>query len=973
MNTRLLSNPVLAATTCLLIAFGNAEARRINVPQDHETIQQAITASRDGDVVIVAPGTYRETVNFGGKAIVVASLIHTTGNRAYIDSTVIDGEDERPCVVFRSRETETSVLRGFTITNGRQSFGAGIDCQDRTRPQLLDLHITNNHASSAGGGIYCTRNARPLIERCLIDHNTADAMGGGGIGILSNSFPIIRNCKIINNSSPDDSDGGAVWILGGSASITNTEINGNTGFLAGGFFAEDADTITIQNSSIQHNVSSSDNGDYSGLAVFGTDNDRRVFVNLDHVLITDNVSKHFSIRFLDCFGSITNVTFTNNRSEHEIIGKIRNCELTITNSIFFDNEGIVEAGNSDEREISIDYCNIEGGADGFTGAQQWGDNNIDSDPLFVDPDNGDYNITQDSPCFDAGDPNSPLDPDGTRADMGALSQTVPGAWVYGRVFDSVSGVPIEGVILSDEHSVVMITDRRGLWSYQAELTIDSAEVSLTFSANGFLSHQFDSLVHRGDSIRLDVGLMHGTLAASFDFLDVRLDSGGFRNVELTLTNAGNIPLRWSSNVNINGVLGLPFGSLRDSLQASQIVDDARIEGVVFDGERFYLSGANDPGDVDDNLVYILDRDGALVDSFPQIGSNRFGYKDMDWDGENLWAVGEDSVYCMTTEGRVVRRWVNPMQNPTPYLAYDDRDEILWLAGTTTDFYSFDSDGNRLERTLDNLELKTYGLGFSSNDPDGYNLYIVNKPVNQEATTNVTKMNTMTGDTLFVFEMTDVEGSTGFVSAFVCNNFDEFFRPVLMTMQNISVNAGGDRLEVYQLYGMSEWLTIEPDSGAIDPTEAIALDLFFRTTALDSSWWLAPGLFESEIIITHDGIGGELILPVTMNVIDPDDVKEGEPSLPVTLELFSAYPNPFNSMTKITYGLDKSAPTRLLVYGIDGREVVDLFDGHPPLPPPASGGGKSSVLWNAEGLPGGIYFVRLEAGAEMKTMKVVLLK
>jgi len=54
--------------------------------------------------------------------------------------------------------------------------------------------------------------------------------------------------------------------------------------------------------------------------------------------------------------------------------------------------------------------------------------NIQLDPLFVDPLNGDYHLSwanypvtdsTKSPCIDAGDPSSPLDPDGTIADMGA--------------------------------------------------------------------------------------------------------------------------------------------------------------------------------------------------------------------------------------------------------------------------------------------------------------------------------------------------------------------------------------------------------------------------------------------------------------------------------------------------------------------------------------------------------------------------
>src|SRR4029453_15329915 len=45
-----------------------------------------------------------------------------------------------------------------------------------------------------------------------------------------------------------------------------------------------------------------------------------------------------------------------------------------------------------------------------------GEGNFDADPRFVD--RSDYALLPDSPCIDAGDPTA-LDPDGTRADVGA--------------------------------------------------------------------------------------------------------------------------------------------------------------------------------------------------------------------------------------------------------------------------------------------------------------------------------------------------------------------------------------------------------------------------------------------------------------------------------------------------------------------------------------------------------------------------
>jgi hypothetical protein len=88
--------------------------------------------------------------------------------------------------------------------------------------------------------------------------------------------------------------------------------------------------------------------------------------------------------------------------------------------------------------------------------------------------------------------------------------------------------------------------------------------------------------------------------------------------------------------------------------------------------------------------------------------------------------------------------------------------------------------------------------------------------------------------------------------------------------------------------------------------------------------------------------------------------------PSTFILNPAYPNPFNSTTTITYGLDKSATTRLALYDLSGREVRTLFDGYKQA-------GFHSVNLNADDLSSGFYLVRLETAGFMATREIILLR
>ncbi len=89
-------------------------------------------------------------------------------------------------------------------------------------------------------------------------------------------------------------------------------------------------------------------------------------------------------------------------------------------------------------------------------------------------------------------------------------------------------------------------------------------------------------------------------------------------------------------------------------------------------------------------------------------------------------------------------------------------------------------------------------------------------------------------------------------------------------------------------------------------------------------------------------------------------------MPAEFSLNQNYPNPFNPSTKIKFALPISAPTRLTIYDLLGREIETLVDRE-------LSAGYYEVTFEASRLANGVYFYRIEAGKFVKTMKLLLLK
>ncbi|MBT3232670.1 MAG: T9SS type A sorting domain-containing protein [Calditrichaeota bacterium] len=680
---------ILLVTLSLMVPH-LLQAVVINVPEDIETIQGAIQASEDGDVVLVAPGEYDENLDFLGKAITVTSHIHLDDNRDFIENTIIDG-GRRDCVVaFNNEEGRNSVLRGFTIQNGIQDCGGGIDCQRLSSPELNDLLVTGNEARGYGGGIYFSFRTTPLIQRTTISNNRS-SFGGGGVATCFPSSGQLSHVIISNNFAT--SRGGGIYSE------------------SGGSF------------------------------------------EMDHVLIADNstngrgggacITESGTSRF-------TNVTFSGNNAAAYPALESSISEFEMINCIIWDNADGVNylatyfREDEDENEPSVysfSYCDIQGGMDNFQLSRDpvvnWDeDSNIEINPLFIDPEGGNYYLNPESQCIDIGNPEFDEDPDGTRSDLGAfyfdqreMEQNIPNIalrWEIGwdenqidwnRYFDEIYTdgeytIPITVVNTgTEELQIEDITIDNNSFNVQpAQFNLqsrDTRRVNITFTPEEAGEIQCCIRIFSNDPDEPQVDIRMSVVTAPRPIIFVNplnfndeLNTGNTNVHEIAIGNNGESNLTWHIERELisepdpeerqNGPRRDDVGDLLGEIEFNFGV----IRGITSDGELIWLVSHNN--NRTGNMFAIDPFNHEVVREFSW---DNMAPDDIFWDGEVFWVAGHlngNNVFIILDNGGNI---VDQIEMPAPRMAalgFNGEDLMFSYSYDTHAVYIVQKDNFNLE-------------------------------------------------------------------------------------------------------------------------------------------------------------------------------------------------------------------------------------------------------------------------------------
>ncbi len=327
------------------------------------TIQKGIDSSSDGDTVIVAAGTYVDNINFNGKNIVVGSLYLTTQDTSYISSTFIGGPlSSVPIVLFESFEDSTAVLNGFTFQ---------------------DIYLNSEDGPQA---IIYIEDASPIIINNRFDNFNLFQDVESAVIYCENSNSLIMNNVFTNGIV------GNGYVLGGyilsknsSLTIKNNRFeNGYVGFAepAGFFVSVNSDNIIESNIIINPSMGYC----YTCAAISILDGSDCIVRN--NLILQAHGDGYGAVVASESQYVSYNNTFVSNSGGYANLSS----DGIVSNDIIYASSNAVYIDSNSN--IQVTYSDIEGGWAGI--------GNIDTDPLFADPDNGDFTLQEGSPCIDAG-------------------------------------------------------------------------------------------------------------------------------------------------------------------------------------------------------------------------------------------------------------------------------------------------------------------------------------------------------------------------------------------------------------------------------------------------------------------------------------------------------------------------------------------------------------------------------------------
>lgn len=355
-----------------------------------------------------------------------------------------------------------------------------------------------------------------------------------------------------------------------------------------------------------------------------------------------------------------------------------------------------------------------------------------------------------------------------------------------------------------------------------------------------------------------------------------------------------------------------------------------------------------------------------VSSTPTLG-------DFDGDGDLDALIGTEYVYVLenvSSAGVLAWRWFGSKAVElrgvwlTPKIVDIDADGDLDLFVGTVDggLYYYENTGTRFVANLVQITDHYNSVTFGKNSHVSVEFADIDNDLDQDMF--VQHFNHLTGDSLIFYE------NVGTAHQPIWNAVDSNYMQIgshgvrFGTCDFADLDDDGDLDGLFGTFkgklvcfANSGTAAVPIWTGVTHDSLAVENKTFYSTPAVGD----VDGDARPDIVSGLDGGGLNIWLNATST-----GWKYQEKRQPDALVLLGNYPNPFNSVTDITYRLSQPALVRLDIVDVTGRLSANLVESRKPA-------GEHTVQWNAAAVPSGVYFCCLQVDGYREVRKMVLIK
>jgi len=274
--------PAVAASSAGHVEDSNASAAEFHVCPSgctYSSVQAAVDAAGDGDVIKVATGTYTDIHVRNGitQVVYITETVtiqggYTTTNWSTPDPeanlTTLDAQGQGR-VLYIAHSAGQAVVEGLHITGGDAAglgggppwagdIGGGVCLESGARPTISDNWVSDNIADNGGG--LSAREGEAVLSGNRFFSNTARQKGGGLFLELSHDT-LSENTIMFNTAG---NNGGGLFFMGASTLLINNVIADNQANVTGSGLAmsEESSPRLLHNT-----IARNQGGDGSGVAI----------------------------------------------------------------------------------------------------------------------------------------------------------------------------------------------------------------------------------------------------------------------------------------------------------------------------------------------------------------------------------------------------------------------------------------------------------------------------------------------------------------------------------------------------------------------------------------------------------------------------------------------------------------------------------------------------------------------------------